>query len=421
MNNWTGVCAGSILGACRSLAAQGVEDPAIGPASERAIDLLNLYLEKAFTAEGECDEGLGYWAYGIGVACRGWMRLSGEQFRRQVHLDRLAQVADYPRKAHLFGETFYGRGDASGRRPALDWVWWLAQATGNEWLADWTRRDGYVGVVKGFVPWEALRALEQMAGASTEAPGAVVEADAVAQPGQPAGRRRWLADQQVAVFETRAADRSLVVSLAGGHNAMSHNHNDVGDVNLWVDQQPVLIDLGAPRYTADFFSGRRYEYTTASSRGHNVPLIAETPQRAGREARARVVDLGDRAFAVDATAAYPPEAGLVEWTRRVDVADDGRGEGPPITLHDRIELRDAGPVALRFWTWTEPRVDGDGVALGPVRLSFSVNPAELSVERYTAEQLHLRQAGASEAEVFCVHAAFSPAARHEIATSIELA
>jgi len=56
INNWLGVCAGTILTACESLAAQGHPGPR--PAHGHSAD--SPVLDKAFTASGECDEGVGY-------------------------------------------------------------------------------------------------------------------------------------------------------------------------------------------------------------------------------------------------------------------------------------------------------------------------------------------------------------------------
>src|SRR2546430_9673482 len=42
---------------------------------------------------------------------------------------------------------------------------------------------------------------------------------------------------------------TLFRSAWGGHNAQSHNHNDVGNFIVYGDGRPVLIDLGVETYS----------------------------------------------------------------------------------------------------------------------------------------------------------------------------
>ena len=56
-----------------------------------------------------------------------------------------------------------------------------------------------------------------------------------------------------------ASSEGLYVAAWGGHNAQSHNHNDVGNVLVFSDGQPVFVDAGAPTYTAETFSSKRYD------------------------------------------------------------------------------------------------------------------------------------------------------------------
>src|SRR5206468_3975408 len=84
--NWAGVCAGCILAACESFAAMGMPRNA---AKARALDTLAGYIRDGFTEHGECDEGIGYWNYGLANAVRGWMRLSPEEYAAVVDHERL--------------------------------------------------------------------------------------------------------------------------------------------------------------------------------------------------------------------------------------------------------------------------------------------------------------------------------------------
>ncbi|MBR5967625.1 MAG: heparinase II/III family protein [Lachnospiraceae bacterium] len=73
-------------------------------------------------------------------------------------------------------------------------------------------------------------------------------------------------------------------AIKGGHNAEPHNHNDVGNFIYALGDEPLLTDLGAGEYTAQYFKDEtRYDYICCSSLGHNVPVINGRGQQAGRE------------------------------------------------------------------------------------------------------------------------------------------
>ena len=73
-------------------------------------------------------------------------------------------------------------------------------------------------------------------------------------------------------------------AVKGGHNAEPHNHNDIGSFIYVLGDRPLLTDLGAGEYTAQYFKDEtRYGYIVCSSLGHSVPVINGHGQQAGRE------------------------------------------------------------------------------------------------------------------------------------------
>ncbi|MGF1633681.1 MAG: hypothetical protein ACFCVE_07505, partial [Phycisphaerae bacterium] len=372
-NNWTGVCVGSILAAVCSLEAQGHPRP---EAKARAVDLLNVFLEKAFTPGGECDEGLAYWAYGISWACRGWMRLDAETFEARVNLPRLKQVADYPRRSHLFGETFYAANDASPSLGGdLNYLWWLAEVTQDAWLAAWCRRSPKISLNKGEIPWRGVWSAKRMA-ASALGRQAPVEPPQVTH----------LPDQQAFAFRHGGIEKpTLVVSFAGGHNAENHNHNDVGHVSLAAEGRFIFCDMGNARYTADFFGPKRYTYTVTSSLGHNVPSVNGYAQRAGRHpAVVLQADTAARRVSMDLTAAYPPESGLASLVRTLENPDDAT-----VLLSDEFDV--TGQFEEAFWCLEEPTVFAHGVSAGTFEVRFDPPPTKLEAVPHDAGAMCLRE------------------------------
>lgn len=56
-----------------------------------------------------------------------------------------------------------------------------------------------------------------------------------------------------------------------GYPGIQHGHNDVGNVILFVDNNPILIDAGVATYTADTFGPNRFKIWSMRSDWHNCP------------------------------------------------------------------------------------------------------------------------------------------------------
>jgi hypothetical protein len=159
------------------------------------------------------------------------------------------------------------------------------------------------------------------------------------RPEPPLVRDVWLGEIQVMAARDRAGEsRGWYLAAKGGHNAESHNHNDVGNFIVYRDGRPLIIDAGVETYTRKTFSPQRYEIWTMQSAYHSLPTINGVMQAAGREFAARDVriEFGDVAaqLTLDLAGAYPPEAGLQAWLRTLTLR---RGAG--VALEDRYTLR----------------------------------------------------------------------------------
>ena len=128
----------------------------------------------------------------------------------------------------------------------------------------------------------------------------------------------WLQDIQVL---TARASNGFYLATHAGHNAESHNHNDVGDFILYYQGEPVIIDAGRGNYTARTFSSRRYELWFTQSEYHNLPIINGYGQPDGRAYEASGVSAvstaKEAALLMDLAPAYPAKAGVQSWKRQV--------------------------------------------------------------------------------------------------------
>ncbi len=167
------------------------------------------------------------------------------------------------------------------------------------------------------------------------------------EPGEdrsfPLVREAWLPGvEALTAREDAGSVRGLFLAAKGGHNAESHNHNDVGQFIVGVDGRPVLIDLGVGEYTRFTFGPERYGIFTMQSEYHNLPVVNGVGQSPGREFAARDVsaDVSDAAagLSLDIAGAYPPEAGIEVWRRAVRLDRARPGEPSQIVLRDEYRL-----------------------------------------------------------------------------------
>ena len=202
---------------------------------------------------------------------------------------------------------------------------------------------------------------------------------------QPKTEEAFLQNSQIMVSRSK----DWFVAIKGGHNAESHNHNDVGNFILYHRNKPVIIDLGRDTYTALSFSNRRFELMNCRSSYHNVPLINGLEQRDGKAFRAMNVEhisgnLGDGIVAsccMDIEKAYPKEANVSKWTRTMTL----NGPAETVELTDSFALANQQkPVEIILMTYGEPCLDNEGMVLlgnKSVRLALPLDRISVSWEK----------------------------------------
>ena len=148
----------------------------------------------------------------------------------------------------------------------------------------------------------------------------------------------WLPETQVAGARDKAGSSDgFFFAAKGGHNAESHNHNDLGTCVLYFNGKPCLVDIGRETYTAKTFSSRRYEIWTMQSQYHNLPKINGVDQKEGREFAATNstfnADSKKAVFSTDIFKAYPENADVKKWVRTYTLE-----RGKKFVINDNWEL-----------------------------------------------------------------------------------
>lgn len=203
---------------------------------------------------------------------------------------------------------------------------------------------------------------------------------------QPRTEDAFLANSQILV----ASNDDWFVSMKGGNNAESHNHNDIGNFVIYYQNQPVIIDLGRDTYTSKSFSKDRFTLMNCRSAYHNVLIINGYEQKDGKQYRATQVaysgveDLAKSQGAclrMDLQTAYPAEAQVKKWRRALLF----NRQGNQVEVTDSFDYhQSSAPTEIVLMAYGEPRLASDGAILladGKVKLSVPKALVETSWEK----------------------------------------
>ena len=149
----------------------------------------------------------------------------------------------------------------------------------------------------------------------------------------------------------------MYVAVLASNNGRSHSHNDTGNFVIYLDGQPVTIDVGVEAYTAKTFSPDRYSIWTMQSAFHNLPTVGGVMQHTGveYEATIRKYETNEERAVVsfDIASAYPKEAGIKSWMRTVTL-DRVRNS---VNILEAFDLERAAPISRLFHHFDATRCD----------------------------------------------------------------
>jgi hypothetical protein len=354
----------------------------------KILTSLDRFLD-SYHDDGGCDEGPGYWnrAGASLFESLDTLRSASGGALNYFDLPLVRQIGAYIYKVHIAGDWYTNFADAPAKvHPDGSLLYRYGRATGDRDL-------------------QAFGAFHfQRSGASYESLGralpALFEAAEMRQAParEPLVREAWLPGIQVAAARRRQdSTDGFYFAALGGHNAESHNHNDVGNFVVYLNGDPVLIDVGVETYTAKTFSPQRYEIWTMQSAFHNLPTINGVMQSAGRQYEARDVSFeatdGFAEFAADIAAAYSATAGVEKWRRRVRLDRTAN----MVTVSDGYTLRaSGGKFEMSLMTPCTVRQDGASAVLltdqkNRVRLAIrAAAPPEIRTEEIAITDARLR-------------------------------
>lgn len=308
--------------------------------------------------DGGCDEGPGYWGRAGASLIETLLRIEQAMDAPLTALKttRIQNMARFVYRARISEDYAVNFGDASAcGKPEAALVRRLAELTDDDRLRAYasTLPASATGSGRGSIARVIQGIMQTLEEPINDAPD----------------NTSWLhrdvylpSIEVVVARQSEGSSSGLTLAANAGHNAQSHNHNDVGSFMVFADGQPLLIDVGVETYTRKTFSADRYCIWTMQSQWHNLPMINGLGQAAGRDFAAGDVayEAGDdrTRFAFNIARAYPAEAAVADWQREL-VLD--RHEHC-VEVTDRYHLtRVDGPVAMHLVTPCEAAAAEPGV------------------------------------------------------------
>ena len=186
-----------------------------------------------------------------------------------------------------------------------------------------------------------------------------------------------------------SSKEGLCFAGKGGFNNESHNHNDVGTFNLYLDETPVMIDAGVGTYTRQTFSGERYKIWTMQSNFHNLPMINGVPQSFGSQYKSANATAKKNFFSVDIAKAYPENAQVEKWIRSYQL------KGDKLFINDAFTLKETvAPNQVNFMSWGDIQKISDGkisISVKGVKaiLSYNASVFDYNIETITLDDTKL--------------------------------
>lgn len=296
--------------------------------------------------DGGCDEGPSYWfAAGASVFdCLELLELATKNLPTVYNEPLIHNMLSYVYKTHISGSYFTNFADAD---PTLKPDGFLLYRVGQK-INDQKMKDLGQWAVYHFGDLHRVRdathRMRSMQNLMTKVP----QGEGSYQP----VKTSWIKD--IEVFTARSVN-GMYLATHGGHNAESHNHNDVGDFVVYKNGIPMLVDAGRGNYTSRTFSPQRYELWFTRSDHHNLIAFNGVDQPNGREYKAKDVETNSYGDVLGITMqledAYPKEAELSSWKRSLAI----NTESGQIKWEDDITMKK--PSSLQQFLMTVADVE----------------------------------------------------------------
>jgi len=327
--NWNSVCTAGVIGTALTM----IEDPEKRATFIAGGELSAPYYIKGFPSDGLCLENLGYWSYGFSryLLLNEIIRINTDNTIDWLKGEKVSRIILYPERSEIINELYPSFSDEH------------IYGQPGEWISDYAKlRIGMGGEISP--AYLAKLKLNDFIGQLHLLGMLLIEYLPATKPDKSlfpddyhSNIRDYFPDGGLLVVRPlRRNSRGMGVSIKGGHNGAPHNHNDVGTFEIVKASEKLVIDPGSEVYGQKTFSEVRYESEIMNSFGHCVPVVADSLQSSGEEARAEVIEkkfTKSRDFIkFDLSKAYDVDI-LKKLTRSFEYT---RGEDSELIVRDKV-------------------------------------------------------------------------------------
>lgn len=333
-----------------------------------------------YPLDGGCDEGPSYWGEAGGKLIR-LLTLLSSASRGQLNWQNkplLHEMGKYIYKMHIADDYMVNFADATARStPDFESIYQFGTLFND-------------AVLKQFAAFQFKQEHQNLpSGDVTDFVQSVaIYEDLLKIPAvAPYPQISLLQQLQVLTMRSEAGStKGMFVAIKGGHNAESHNHNDIGNFIIYMDGKPAIIDVGVGTYTSKTFSKQRYELWNLQSQWHNCPDINGSQQLDGKKYAAKDFVYshkpGHESLSLDLATAYPEAAAVTKWKRNLDFYPAKE----MLTLTESYQLKNFQQASLLNFVTTEPVLQGSGeLIFGKTGLALKYDPAKFEVKTETKE------------------------------------
>lgn len=342
--NWSGICH---TGLGLTALALLDDDPQLTDVVTRSCEGVSAMLDH-IGADGDWQEGRGYWAYGLGESVHfidALKRATGGK----VDLFKHRALASHPLDFALFGLTA-GFGDGSGVPVGQSFVLnKLAQEAGDAQGA-W--------YIKNFVRSRA-EIFDLLWPATTVAPQAPTE-----------DSKLFHSIDWALLRKDFTGESMTVATKAGMNDDPHHGHLDCGTFNLTWHNLSYVGEVPRTPYDEKYFGAMRWGYLEARTAGHNCVMVngeeqicaklKDQPWREGIGGHITYFasEPNWAGVAMDPTHAYPGKE-LQGWNRWIVLDKDTN----IVVVLDKVQCAPGAEIEVRFHPGVETEVISDHVIL----------------------------------------------------------
>lgn len=361
VNNWNPWIVSNILFTTAVMSRDdGIRERVVTKSMRHLDNFLNCY-----APDGGCDEGPAYWG-AAGASLFDCLELIEDMSGGKITIydsELVRNIGDYIYKVNITGNRFVNFADCAPKTdPNTGMLIRFGEKTKSPFLVSFGKKQARYGDYF-FSQSHMYRSLKWL-----NTPYVIEENCPMPTytelPNLGVMTARESSDSEVGMF----------VAAKAGSNGEMHNHNDCGNFMVYYNGNPVIIDAGVGEYTKQTFSPDRYKLWFMQSGYHNLPSFGGVDQHDGGRYKAASVEFDEekRSIKSELKGAYPNEAGIESYTRRVSF--DGT-----VTVEESVALSEAKEIDFHLMLARAPELVDDGVIALPEGRTLTYDKS-LSVE-----------------------------------------